>query len=80
VFYQYGKDRAFPPELFQAQFGFSLVIQSFESLSRLHLTPIFAATLTRGLAVLLVWKITLVKLAKCPAVFRIARFSRYETI
>jgi hypothetical protein len=30
VFYQCGKDRAFPPTLFQAQFGFSLAILSFD--------------------------------------------------
>ena len=55
-------------------------INLFPNKDPAYLTPIFTASFTRGLAVLLVRKITLVKLAKCPAVFRIARLPRNETI
>ena len=44
-------------------------INIFPNKDPAYLTPIFTASFTRGLAVLLVRKITLVKLAKCPAVF-----------
>jgi hypothetical protein len=55
-------------------------INLFPNKDPAYLTPIFTASFTRGLAVLLVRKISFVKLAKCPAVFRIARFPWDETI